>query len=55
MKPVHKLILKNGGFNNFEMKTIKEVEDLSLLHLQGKKIIEDYKHNKDFILMNTRK
>ncbi len=55
MKPVHKLILKNGGFDNFQMKVIKEVEDLSLLLLQEKKIIEDYKNNPDFILMNTRK
>ncbi len=55
MKPVHKLILKNGGFENFEMKIIKEVEDLSLLLLQEKKIIEDYKNNEDYILMNTRK
>ena len=55
IKPVHKVILQNGGFKNFEMKIIKEVEDLSLLHLQEKKIIEDYKNNPDFILMNTRK
>ena len=55
MKPVHKLILQNGGFKNFEMKVIKEVEDLSLLLLQEKKIIEDYKNNEDYILMNTRK
>ncbi len=55
MKPVHKLILENGGFNNFHFKTIKEVDDLSLLLLQEKKIIEDYKHNKDYILMNSYK
>ena len=55
MKPVHKLIIENGGFKNFEMKILKEVEDISLLHLQEKKIIEDYKNNEDYILMNTRK
>ena len=55
MKPVHKIILENGGFKNFEIKTIKEVEDISLLHFQEKKIIEDYKNNPDFILKNTRK
>ena len=55
MKPVHKLIIENGGFKNFEMKIIKEVEDLSLLHLQEKKVIEDYKNNEDYILMNSRK
>ena len=55
MKPVHRTILQNGGFKNFEIKAIKEVEDLSLLNLQEKKIIEDYKNNPDFILMNTRK
>ena len=55
MKPVHRTILQNGGFKTFNFKTIKEVEDLSLLHFQEKKIIEDYKNNPDFILMNTRK
>jgi hypothetical protein len=25
MKPVHKLIIENGGFKNFEMKIIKEM------------------------------
>ena len=55
MKPVHRTILQNGGFKNFEVKTIKEVDDLSLLLIKEKKIIEDYKHNKDYILMNTRK
>ncbi len=52
-KPVHKIILNNGGFQNFQMKLLKEVEDLSLLHLYEKKIIEDYKNNTNYKLMNT--
>ena len=53
IKPVHRIILNNGGFQNFQMKLLKEVEDLSLLHLYEKKIIEDYKNNSKFELMNT--
>jgi hypothetical protein len=53
IKPVHKLILENGNFENFQMKILKEVDDLNILHLQEKKIIEDYKNNKDYKLMNT--
>ena len=52
-KPVHKMILDNGGFNNFQIKVIKEVDDISLLHLYEKKIIEDYKNNDNYKLMNT--
>jgi hypothetical protein len=35
------------------MKILKEVEDLTLLHLYEKKIIEDYKNNSNYKLMNT--
>jgi len=52
-KPVHKIILDNGGFDKFQMKILKEVEDLKLLHLYEKKIIEDYKNNSNYKLMNT--
>ena len=52
-KPVHRMILDNGGFNNFQIKVIKEVDDISLLHLYEKKIIEDYKNNDNYKLMNT--
>jgi hypothetical protein len=52
-KPVHRMILDNGGFNNFQIKVIKEVDDISLLHLYEKKIIEDYKNNDNYRLMNT--
>ncbi len=52
-KPVHKIILDNGGFDKFQMKILKEVEDLTLLHLYEKKIIEDYKNNSNYKLMNT--
>ena len=54
IKPVHRTILNNGGFQNFQMKLLKEVDDLELLHLYEKKIIDDYKNNPDFKLMNTR-
>ena len=53
IKPVHRTILNNGGFQNFQMKLLKEVDDLELLHLYEKKIIDDYKNNPDFKLMNT--
>jgi len=53
IKPVHRTILNNGGFDNFQMKILKEVDDIALLHLQEKKIIEDYKNNKNYKLMNT--
>lgn len=52
-KPVHKLINSNGGFDNFQMILLKEVDDIKLLHLYEKKIIENYKGNKNYRLMNT--
>lgn len=53
MKPVHKIINSNGGFDNFQMKVLKEVDDIKLLHLIEKKIIQDYKNNINYKLMNT--
>lgn len=53
IKPVHKTILNNGGFENFQMRLLKEVNDISLLHLYEKKIIENYKNNINYKLMNT--
>jgi len=53
IKPVHKIILNNGGFNNFQIQILKEVDDISMLHLYEKKIIEDYKNNDNYKLMNT--
>ena len=52
-KPVHKIILDNGGFDNFQMRVLKYVDDISILHLYEKKIIEDYKNNDNYKLMNT--
>ena len=52
-KPVHRMILDNGGFENFQIRVIKEVDDISLLHLYEKKIIEDHKYNDNYKLMNT--
>jgi hypothetical protein len=53
IKPVHRIINANGGFNNFQIKVIKEVDDISMLHLYEKKIIDDYKLNSNYKLMNT--
>jgi hypothetical protein len=53
IKPVHKIILNNGGFSNFRIQILKEVDDISMLHLYEKKIIEDYKNNDNYKLMNT--
>ena len=53
IKPVHRIILNNGGFQNFQMKVLKEVDDLSLLHLYEKKIIDNYKRNNSYKFMNT--
>lgn len=54
-KPVHKTILENGGFDKFHIQVLKEVEveNLQLLHLYEKKIIEDYKNNSNYKLMNS--
>jgi hypothetical protein len=35
------------------MKLLKEVDDISLLLLIEKKIIDDYKNNDNYKLMNT--
>jgi hypothetical protein len=49
--------MNNGGFDNFEIKLLKEIEydDITLLHLYEKIIIEDYKHNNNYQLMNIKK
>lgn len=52
-KPVHRMINANGGFDNFQMKVLKEVDDIQILHLYEKKVIEDYKCNPNYKLMNT--
>jgi hypothetical protein len=50
-KPVHRMILDNGGFNNFQIKVIKK---LMIYHyfIYMRKKIEDYKNN-DNKLMKT--
>ena len=35
------------------MKLLKEVDDISMLHLYEKKITDDYKCNDNYKLMNT--
>ena len=54
MKPVHKIILANGGFLNFDFKILKIVDEINLLCHYEKKIIDDYKNNEEFILMNKQ-
>ena len=53
IKPVHRIINANGGFDNFQIQLLKEVDDISMLHLHEKKIIENYKNNDNYKLMNT--
>ena len=54
MKPVHRIILANGGFSNFLFKILKIVDDNLLLCHYEKKIIDEYKNNEEFILMNKQ-
>jgi len=56
IKPLHKIIMANGGFDNFYIKTLKEITCNSLdeLRVIEKKIIQDYRNNKDFSLMNSQ-
>ena len=53
-KHVHRAILANGGFSNFQFKILKIVDDNLLLSYYEKKIIDDYKNNEEFILMNKQ-
>ena len=55
IKPIHKTILENGGFDNFQIRPLKELTCNSIeeLRVMEKKIIDDYKHNDNYILMNT--
>ena len=54
IKHVHRVILANGGFCNFQFKILKIVDDNLLLSHYEKKIIDDYKNNEEFILMNKQ-
>ncbi len=53
IKPVHRIINAYGGFQNFQMKLLKEVDDISMLHLVENKKLMIYKNNDDYKLMNT--
>jgi hypothetical protein len=55
IKPVHKIILETGGFDNYYIKILKEFDNLnSLVELREyeKKIINDYRNNTNYTLMN---
>ena len=57
MKPVHRIILNNGGFSNHQIQLLKEIDVNSLteLHQYEKKIIKDYQNNPNYCLMNYKK
>ena len=58
IKPVHKQILETGGFDNYYIKILKEYDNLhSLEELREyeKKIINDYRDNDEYTLMNSQK
>lgn len=55
-KPVHKFINENGGWNNYQFSIINEdnFNNIIELRLKERKIINDYKQNQDYILLNTK-
>ena len=57
IKPVHRTILNNGGFNNHQIQLLKEIDVNSLVELREheKKIIKDYQNNPKYSLMNNKK
>ena len=58
IKPVHKMILETGGFDNYQIKTLKEfdnINSLEELREYEKKIINDYQNNDEYTLMNKQK
>jgi hypothetical protein len=57
IKPVHKMILETGGFDNYYIKILKEYDNLnSLEELREyeKKIINDYRDNDIYKIMNSK-
>ena len=55
MKPVHKFVNENGTWDNYQFSIIVEEDFNSIieLRLKERKIIEDYKQNQDYILLNS--
>jgi hypothetical protein len=56
IKPVHKMILDTGGFDNYEIKTLKELSCNTIIELREyeKKIINDYRDNDIYKIMNSK-
>jgi hypothetical protein len=56
IKPLHRTILKFGGFDNFHIYPLKELTCNSIEELREieKKVINDYKHNDNYELMNIQ-
>lgn len=57
MKPIHKHINDNGGWTNYNFEIIeeKEYENLKDLRDTEKQLIQSYKNDNDYLLMNSRK
>lgn len=55
-KPVHKIINVNGGWNNYNFSILHEDDFNSIidLRLKEKEIINDYKQNPDYLLLNVQ-
>ncbi len=56
IKPVHKMILETGGFENYEIKKLKEIKCNTIEELREyeKKIINDYRDNDNYFIMNSK-
>ena len=55
-KPLHKFINANGGWENYQFSILNEGNFNSIieLRLKERKTINDYKQNKEYILLNTK-
>jgi len=50
------MILDTGGFDNYEIKTLKELSCNTIIELREyeKKIINDYRDNDNYKIMNSK-
>jgi hypothetical protein len=55
IKPVHKMILDTGGFDNYQIEPLEELSCNTIQELRDyeKRIITDYRNNNDYRIMNT--
>ena len=56
MKPIHKHINNNGGWSNYNFEIIeeKEYENLKDLRDKEKQLIQSYKKDNDYLLLNSQ-